>query len=122
MIIRAMDFNTLEKEIEQLNRINTRANYTSRDRYYSLYNSIYENLLEMEKVGQITIETGSKGLGYLHELLMNDGPEFSYTVVFWEKNNAARKYKIGVCIRGLPICKPMKDISIKDQKAVSSDQ
>ena len=57
-----MDFNTLEKEIEQLNRINTRANYTSRDRYYSLYNSIYENLLEMEKVGQITIETGSKGL------------------------------------------------------------
>ena len=79
------------------------------DRYYSLYNSIYENLLEMEKVGQITIETGSKGLGYLHELLMNDGPEFSYTVVFWEKNNAARKYKIGVCIRGLPICKPMKD-------------
>ena len=49
MIIRAMDFNTLEKEIEQLNRINTRANYTSRDRYYSLYNSIYENLLEMEK-------------------------------------------------------------------------
>ena len=109
MIIRAMDFNTLEKEIEQLNKINTRANYTSRDRYYSLYNSIYENLLEMEKVGQITIETGSKGLGYLHELLMNDGPEFSYTVVFWEKNNAARKYKIGVCIRGLPICKPMKD-------------
>lgn len=74
MIIRAMDFNTLEKEIEQLNRINTRANYTSRDRYYSLYNSIHENLLEMEKVGQITIETGSKGLGYLHELLMNDGP------------------------------------------------
>lgn len=28
-----MDFNTLEKEIEQLNRINTKANYTSRDRF-----------------------------------------------------------------------------------------
>ncbi len=103
-----MDFATLEKEIEQLNRINTRANYTGRDRYYSLYNSIYEDLLEMEKNGQISIEPGSKGLGYLRELLENDGPEFSYTVVFWEKNNAARKYRIGVCIRGLPICKPME--------------
>ena len=40
---------------------------------------------------------------------MNDGPEFSYTVIFWEKNNAVRKYKIGVCIRGMPICKPVED-------------
>ncbi len=43
-----MNFETLEKEIEQLNTINTRANYTSRDRYYSLYNSIYEALLEIQ--------------------------------------------------------------------------
>ncbi len=104
-----MDFNTLEKEIEQLNRINTKANYTSRDRYYSLYDSIYETLLEMENTDQIVIEENSKGLRYLRELLVNDGPEFSYTVVFWEKNNAMRKYKIGVCIRGLPICKPVED-------------
>ena len=103
-----MDFNTLEKEIEQLNSINTRANYASRDRFYNLYNSIYEGLLEMEKDGLITIEPGSKGLSYLRELLMNDGPEFSYTVVFWEKGNVERKYKIGVCIRGLPICKPVE--------------
>ncbi len=102
------DFDIIEKEIEQLNRINTRANYTSRDRYYSLYNSIYESLLEMEKTGGIVIEPGSKGLSYLRELQINDGPEFSYTVVFWEKDNAARKYKIGVCIRGLPICKPVE--------------
>ena len=104
-----MDFKTLEMKIEQLNRINVRANYTSRDRYYSLYNSIYESLLEMYDNGQISVEHGSKGLSYLRELLMNDGPEFSYTVVFWEKNNTARKYKIGVCIRGLPICKPLED-------------
>lgn len=64
-----MDFNTLEKEIEQLNRIDIRANYTSRDRYYRLYNSIYDNLLEMEKDSLISIESGSKGLGYLRELL-----------------------------------------------------
>ena len=105
-----MNFETLEKEIEQLNTINTRANYKSRDRYYSLYNSIYEALLGMEEEGRIAIEPGSKGLKYLRELLMNDGPEFSYTVVFWDKNNAAKRYKIGVCIRGIPICKPVDRI------------
>lgn len=104
-----MNFNTLEKEIEQLNRIDIRANYISRDRYCRLYNSIYENLLEMEKDDLISVESGSKGLGYLRELLTNDGPEFSYTVIFWEKNRRLRKYKIGVCIRGLPICKPVED-------------
>ena len=41
------------------------------------------------------------------ELLINDGPEFSCTIIFWDKNNAAKKYKIGVCIRGIPICKPV---------------
>lgn len=64
-----MNFNTLEKEIEQLNRIDIRANYTSRDRYCRLYNSIYENLLEMEKDDLISVESGSKGLGYLRELV-----------------------------------------------------
>lgn len=103
-----MDFKTLEEEIATLNKINIKANYTSRDRYYSLYSSIYESLLEMDKAGLITIEEGSKGLNYLRELLNNDGPEFSYTVVFWEKNNPVKKYKIGVCIRGIPICKPVE--------------
>ncbi len=103
-----MDFNTFEKDIEQLNMINTRANDASRDRYISLYNSIYENLLEMERTGQIAVEIGSKGISYLRELLLNDGPEFSYKVTFWEKNNADRKYEIGVCVRGLPICKSVK--------------
>ncbi|MCR5676398.1 MAG: hypothetical protein K6G16_11890 [Lachnospiraceae bacterium] len=102
-----MDFETLEKEIERLNTINTKANYTSRKRYYSLYYSIYHALLEMEKSGQICTEPGSKSLGYLRELQINDGPEFSCTIVFWNKDNAAKKYKIGVCIRGLPICKPV---------------
>ena len=63
----------------------------------------------MEKDDLISVESGSKGLGYLRELLTNDGPEFSYTVIFWEKNRRLRKYKIGVCIRGLPICKPVED-------------
>ena len=96
-----MDFENLENDIERLNKINTNANYSSRDRYLALYKSIYERLLELEKDGEIVREPGKKGLGYLHELLMNDGPEFCYTIVFWHKNVSARKYKIGVCIKGL---------------------
>lgn len=71
-----MDFLTLEQDIAQLNKINTNANYTSRDRYYALYNSIYERLLEMENEGEIVLQPGTKG--------------------------------IGVCIRGIPICKPVE--------------
>ena len=103
--VTVMDFEILEKDIEQLNMINVNANYTSRDRYHALYNSIYERLLDMEKDGEIVPEPGKKGLGYLRELLMNDGPEFSYTIVFRSKDDDTKKYKIGVCIRGLPICK-----------------
>ena len=100
------DFAALEKDIEQLNKINVKANYTSRDRYNSLYKSIYERLLEMDAKGEIVLEPGTKGLGYLQELLINDGPEFSYTIRFWRKGNRFKRYRIGVCVRGLPICKP----------------
>ena len=100
-----MDFETIENEIEQLNGMNPRANYARRRRYSELYNSIYASLLEMEKDGSIVLEPGKKGLGYLRELLINDGPEYSYTIIFWKREDPSRKYKIGVCIRGLPICK-----------------
>ncbi len=106
-----MDFEALEEDITQLNRIKPNANYASRDRYKDLYKSIYERQLEMENSGRIELETGKKGLAYLQELLLNDGPEFCYTIVFWEKGHAGKKYKIGVCIRGLPICKPVEEQS-----------
>ncbi|MBR6238393.1 MAG: hypothetical protein IKQ83_05045 [Lachnospiraceae bacterium] len=101
-----MDFKTLEEEIEKLNKIHPNANYTARDRYLKQYEYIYENLLEMEKEGSIILDPDVKSLGYLRELLINDGPEFSYTLVFRGKNHL-KKYKIGVCVRGLPICKPL---------------
>lgn len=100
------DIELLETRIEKLNRINVKANYTSRDRYNKLYNSIYESLLIMESEGSIVLDPDEKNLGYLRELLINDGPEFSYTLVFRVKKSG-RKYKIGVCVRGLPICKPL---------------
>ena len=102
------EFIALEKDIEQLNKINVKANYTSRDRYLSLYQSIYERLLEMDKKGEIVLEPGTKGLGYLQELLINDGPEFSYIIRFWRRGRKGKRYRIGVCVRGLPICKPDK--------------
>ncbi len=103
-----MEFEELEKDIAQLNRIHVNANYAARDRYHKLYESIYERLLQMEKDGRLVLEPGKKGLGYLRELLLNDGPEFCYTIEFREKDHTARKYRIGVCIRGLPICKPVE--------------
>ena len=60
----------------------------------------------MDAKGEIVLEPGTKGLGYLQELLINDGPEFSYTIRFWRKGNRFKRYRIGVCVRGLPICKP----------------
>ena len=108
------DFAEIEKDIEKLNKIYPNANHASRDRYYALYNSIYERLLELEKSGEIIIEPGKKGLAYLRELLMNDGPEFSYIIIFWHKDNDAVKYKIGVCIRGLPKCKPVEKSEFRE--------
>ena len=103
-----MDFEEIRNDIEALNKIKPLSTNDNRDRYYHLYNSIYENLLEMEKDGRIIIEPGNKNLGYLRELLINDGPEFSCTIVFHEREKTIPKYKIGVCIRGLPICKTVE--------------
>ncbi|MCR5805267.1 MAG: hypothetical protein K6G47_13520 [Clostridia bacterium] len=102
-----MDFKEVEKKIEDLNKIKPHSTSDNRDRYYRLYNSIYEDLLLMEKEGTVVFEKKGKTLSYLRELLMNDGPEFSYTFEFWSRDDASKKYRIGVCIRGLPICKPI---------------
>lgn len=98
-----MDFDILEKDIEQLNKINTKANYTSRDRYNGLYKSIYERLLEMEKVGSIVLEPGKKSLSYLRELLINDGPEYSYSIVFFDKTHILTMDFLGVIIAGVSL-------------------
>ena len=46
-----MDYKTLEEKIEELNNINPNANNVSKERYMSLYHSIYDALLEMESMG-----------------------------------------------------------------------
>ncbi len=104
-----MDYKTLEEKIKELNSINPNANNVSRERYMSSYHLIYDALLEMESKGVIAISPKDKSLSYLKELLINDGPEFSYTFVFWKRFRFWKKYKIGVCVRGLPICKPLTD-------------
>ena len=100
-----MDFKEVEKKIEELSKIKPHSTRDNRDRYYKLYNSIYEDLLVMESEGALVFDKDEKTLSYLNELLMNDGPEFSYTFEFRSRDDMSRKYRIGVCIRGLPICK-----------------
>jgi len=100
-----MDFATLEKNIEELNKIKPFSTYDNHKRYYRLYNTIYEDLLEMEKDGTIVVEDNTRTLSYLRTLQENDGPEFSYVFTF-HKKFSLKRYRIGVCIRGLPICKP----------------
>ena len=102
-----MDFKTLEEKIDELNHINPNASNASRERYMRLYHLIYEALLEMESKEVISIFPKEKSLGYLEELLINDGPEFSYKFIFWKRFRFWKKYKIGVCVRGLPICRPL---------------
>ena len=104
-----MDYKTLEEKIKELNSINPNANNVSWERYMSLYHLIYDALLEMESKGVIAISPKDKSLSYLKELLINDGPEFSYTFIFWKRFIFWKKYKIGVCVRGLPICRPLTD-------------
>ena len=98
----------LEKRIEKLNKIHVDANNISRERYHRLYNAIYESLLVLENDGSIILDPDEKSLSYLRELLLNDGPEFSYTFIFHGKDKT-QKYKVGVCVRGLPICKPVQE-------------
>ena len=59
----------------------------------------------MEKSGEIVLEPDTKGLLYLRDVLENDGPEYTYTIIFWQKGNTYKKYRIGVCVRGWPILK-----------------
>ncbi len=105
-----MDFETLEQKIEELNKIHPNANHKSKYRYKELYRTIYEALLAMEKSGEIVVkeDKNKRSLSYLEELLINDGPEFSYTFIFHGKEKP-QKYKVGVCIRGFPICKPVQE-------------
>lgn len=104
------DFKAIKADIKKLNKINPHANNSENRRYFNLYDSIYERLLEMEKNGRIVKQPGNKDLSYLDKLAKNDGPEYCYTIIFWEKGHPLRKYKIGVCVRGLPICKPYNRI------------
>ena len=63
-----MDFATLEKNIEELNKIKPFSTYDNHKRYYRLYNTIYEDLLEMEKDGTIVVEDNTRTLSYLRTL------------------------------------------------------
>ncbi len=98
------DFSQIETDIERLNHT---------DRYYKyggfnpnhdeLFWKIYADLIVLEQNGEIVSEPEKKPISYLRELLLNDGPEWCYTIEFWPKGDPEKRYKIGVCVRGAPI-------------------
>lgn len=97
-----MTFEDVEYNIRLLNLIDTKSHSKE---YSSLFWKIHDILLEMEKSGEIILEPGAKSIGYLRTLLENDGLEYSYTIIFWHKDSTQKKYRIGVCVRGLPMLK-----------------
>lgn len=98
-----MLFNQIEEKIDELNKITPNSSKSAYSQYINLFWEIYNQLIDMENAKEIIIEPNKKHISYLKELLENDGPEYCYTIVFWSKDDSKRRYKIGVCVRGLPI-------------------
>lgn len=103
-----MKFDLIKKDIETLNLMTPHGSPEHYERFHKLFWSIHERLVEMERSGEIETEVGKRPMTYLKTLLENDGPEFAYTIVFWEKGKEEEKYKIGVCVRGTPMVKRVK--------------
>lgn len=97
-----MTFEEFEEKVTLLNGSDIKSDSKQ---YWKLFWELHDFLLEMDKAGEIVLEQLTKGLPYLKELLDNDGPEYSYTIIFWRTGYEYKKYKIGVCVRGWPILK-----------------
>lgn len=94
----------IEKDIERLNHTDRYNKYGCfNSRYDELFWKIFEELIDLERNGEIVSDPDKKPISYLRDLLQNDGPEWSYTIEFWPKGDPVNKYKIGVCVRGAPI-------------------
>lgn len=100
-----ISFSQIEEKIDELNKMKLKPAHTQLGKYNSLFWQIFDALVEMENEGEIVIEPNKKCISYLRDILENDGPEYSYTIIFWHSEDTNKRYKIGVCVRGLPIVK-----------------
>ena len=102
-----MTFNEFEEKVEELLVLREKAAGNAQSEEFQKYNGLfwelYNAVLELEKSEKIKKEPGKKNIGYLKEILANDGPEYSYTIEFWPRGEEEKRYRIGVCVRGWPI-------------------
>lgn len=75
---------------------------------WSLFEKIYEKLVALELEGKITRDYGKKPISYLMAIIENDGPEYSYIIEFSPTWDNPRIYKVGVCVRGVPLLRRVK--------------
>lgn len=109
-----MTFNEFEEKVEELEVIRRKANGNAQSeefrKYIGLFWELYDAALEFEKGRRIRKEPGEKSIGYLKEILQNDGPEYCYTIDFQLKGEADKRYRIGVCVRGWPILEKVTEV------------
>lgn len=108
-----MTFNEFEEKVEELLVLREKAAGNAQSEEFQKYNGLfwelYNAVLELEKSEKIKKEPGKKNIGYLKEILANDGPEYCYTIEFWPRGEEEKRYRIGVCVRGWPILEKADD-------------
>ena len=113
-----MTFTEFDEKEKELSIICKKANGNAQSdefrKYNGLFWELYDAALEFEKCGKIKREPGKKSIGYLKEILENDGPEYCYTIEFQTIGEAENRYRIGVCVRGWPLLE--KVTGVKDSK------
>ncbi len=112
-----------DRKVEELSLLREKADGNAQSEAFQKYNrlfwELYNAVLELEKSKKIKKEPGKKNIGYLKEILENDGPEYCYTIEFWPRGEEERRYRIGVCVRGWPILEKVtegKDIREERKK------
>lgn len=109
-----MSFSEFEEKVEELAIMREKANGNAQSEEFRKYNGLfwelYDVVLEFEKDGKINKEPGKKSIGYLKEILENDGPEYSYTIEFRPGDENEERYRIGVCVRGWPILEKVNEV------------
>lgn len=117
-----MTFSEFEEKVEELLIIRGKANNNAQSEefqeYIKLFWELYDVILEFEKSGEIKKEPGKKSIGYLREILRNDGPEYCYTIKFWLRGKEERCYSIGVCVRGWPLLEKVTEAKVKRKKGI----
>ncbi len=95
-------FDTLDLMIDNYHKIKKSTKMPIES--YTAFFKLHKYICDLEEQGKI-ITDNKKGIKYLKEILINDGPEYALVINFESKAFPKNKYKIGVCVRGEPLIK-----------------